>query len=274
MDLLFDLGNTRMKIAYGDDTGVHALAAIAWDAPDFLAQWHALSIALPQRIGIANVTRSHRLDALRELLVTRFPGVPVGVAESRACCGRLQVAYASPGHLGVDRFLALLAASAVAAPQLIVGAGTALTIDAIDANGLHHGGLIMPGVSLMREAITTRAPGVRWSTEAFSTDFADDTASALESGVWCALAGAVERSAQRWVLRDGHAASVVLHGGDAAMLSTQLAIPTRRDALIVMRGLVAYLDDAARTEARVSDASVTDTSMTDVPVTRSPATSA
>lgn len=253
MDLLFDLGNTRMKIALSDGGGVHSLAAMAWDTPDFLAQWHALSIAMPQRIGIANVTRSHRLDALCELLQTRFPGVPVWIASSRAHCGRLQVAYASPEHLGVDRFLALLAASQVAAAQLIVGAGTALTIDAIDAHGQHQGGLIMPGVSLMRDAITTRAPGVRWSTDAFSTDFAADTGSALESGIWCALAGAVERSAQRWVLRDGHAASIVLHGGDAAMLSTQLSIPARRDALIVMRGLVAYLDDVVLTDARVTN---------------------
>ena len=242
MDLLFDLGNTRMKIACADGDGVRPLAAIAWTAPDWLAQWHALALVPPTRIGVACVTHAHRLDALAELLGTRFGDVPVVVARSAARCGALQSAYTVPEKLGVDRFLALLAASQMHAAQLVVGAGTALTIDALDAGGRHHGGLIIPGVRLMRESISARAPGVHWDHNAWCSDFASDTASALESGAWCALAGAVERSAQRFALTCASAVSIVLHGGDAAMLSAQLGIPARRDALLVMRGLAAYLD--------------------------------
>lgn len=242
MDLLFDLGNTRMKIACRDAAGVRSLAALAWDAPDFLAQWHGLPLAVPERIAIACVTRTHRLEALQELLHSRFAGTATAIAATQAACGRLQVAYDDPARLGVDRFLALLAASQLAQLQLLVGVGTALTIDALGADGRHHGGLIVPGLRLMREAMTAAAPGVEWHAGAFCTDFARDTASALESGIWCALAGAVERSAQRLAMQSDTAPLVLLHGGDAAMLSAQLAIPARRDAMLVMRGLAAYLD--------------------------------
>lgn len=242
MDLLFDLGNTRMKIACRDAAGVRSLAALAWDAPDFLAQWHALPLGAPERIAIACVTRAHRLQALRELLHSRFGDVATATAATQVVCGRLQIAYADPSRLGVDRFLALLAASQQAQLQLLVGAGTALTIDALGADGRHLGGLIVPGVRLMRDAMTTAAPGVEWHAGAFCSDFASDTASALESGIWCALAGAVERSAQRLAMQAGAAPVLLLHGGDAAMLAAQLAIPARRDALLVMRGLAAYLD--------------------------------
>jgi type III pantothenate kinase len=242
MDLLFDLGNTRLKIARRDAAGVGAVAALAWDAPDFLAQWHAFDSARPERIAIANVTRSHRLDALLALLDVRFGAVPRALATSMAQCGRLQVAYAEPQKLGVDRFLALLAASQSHQAQLVVGAGTALTIDALAADGRHHGGLIVPGVRLMREAMTAAAPKVHWDASAHCEEFAADTASALESGIWCALTAAVERSAQRLALRVGSAPAIVLHGGDAAMLQAQLGVPARRDAQLVMRGLAAYLD--------------------------------
>ena len=250
MNLLFDLGNTRMKIACVDASGAIALAAIAWDAPDFLAQWQRLALAPPLRIGIASVTREHRLEALRELLAVRFADVPIVVARSHAECDRLRVAYAHPEKLGVDRFLALLAASQQPTAQLLVGVGTALTIDAIDAHGRHHGGLIVPGAGLMRTSITARAPGVYWREGAEVAEFAADTESALESGVWCALAGAVERSARHFATKCQSGIELVLHGGDAAMLSTRLGLPSRQDELLVMRGLAMYLErDVAQSRA-------------------------
>ncbi|HQW81321.1 MAG TPA: type III pantothenate kinase [Pseudomonadota bacterium] len=253
MDLLFDLGNTRMKIACRDAAGVRSLATLAWDASDFLARWHDLDITPPERIAIANVTRSHRLDALQALLAVRFADVPPRIAQTEAQCGRLHIAYAQPQKLGVDRFLALLAASQQPQLQLLVGLGTAMTIDALAANGQHLGGLIVPGVRLMRKAMTRAAPNVDWHDGAHCIDFASDTASALESGIWCALAGAVERSAQRLAMSAAAAPLVLLHGGDAPMLAAQLALPVRRDALLVMRGLAAYLDAGVAQSRPMSD---------------------
>lgn len=232
-----------MKIGVRDAQGIRRIAALAWDTSDFLAQWHQLELAIPERIAIASVTHAHRLEALDALLVARFGNVPRLHARSRATCGRLRIAYAQPDKLGVDRFLALLAASQSAQLQLLVGVGTALTIDALAADGRHLGGQILPGVRLMRSALSAAAPQVEWHANAVCSDFASDTASALESGIWNAFAGAVERSAQRLAMRESAAPRIRLHGGDAAMLVAQLGIPVERDALLVLRGLAALLDD-------------------------------
>ena len=243
MDLLLDLGNTRLKVAVRDAGGLRLLDAIVWDAGDFDARWQALILPGAVRVvAIASVAHAQRVAALRALLSQRLPQTPIVVAQTQAECLKLRIAYAQPDKLGVDRFLALLAATQDDTAQLIVGAGTALTVDALDAYGQHLGGLIVPGLRLMREAITQAAPGVNWSEHARRVDFAGDTASALESGVWQALTGVVERAAARLQQRIGGAIAVVAHGGDAQALIEALAIPVQHDALLVLRGLAAYLD--------------------------------
>ncbi len=243
MDLLLDLGNTRLKVAIRDAAGLRLLDALVWDDDEFDARWQALPLPASVRVvAIASVANAQRFAAMRALLSQRLPQTPIVVAQTQAECQRLRVAYAQPEKLGVDRFLALLAASQDETAQLVVGAGTALTIDALDGFGQHLGGLIVPGLRLMRDAITQAAPGVNWSENARRVDFATDTASALESGVWQALTGVVERAAARLQQRVGSSIVVVAHGGDAEALIEALAIPVQHDAPLVLRGLAAYID--------------------------------
>ena len=64
----------------------------------------------------------------------------ISLARTLVRCEGVQIAYARPERLGVDRFLALLGARARAHdPWLLVGVGTALTIDLLDAAGLYRG---------------------------------------------------------------------------------------------------------------------------------------
>src|SRR3546814_11073540 len=63
-----------------------------------------------------------------------------------------------PSRLGVDRFLALLGAHARGVgATMVVGVGTALTVDWLDADGRHRGGRIAPSPTLMRDALHARA---------------------------------------------------------------------------------------------------------------------
>lgn len=103
--------------------------------------------------------------------------------------------YAEPSRMGVDRWLAMLAAwSRVASPLIVVDAGTALTIDIVGGDGMHEGGYILPGASLMESALTRDTDRVRFSDGAERTlRPGQSTAQCVTSGIWLATCAAVDK---------------------------------------------------------------------------------
>jgi len=233
---LFDLGNTRLKCAPLQDGHVGAVVHIAHDGQTLPPDW---TDALPQRFdeaivaSVAPALTASLLDAL-----TARCG-RIAVARTVARLGDVHIAYAEPRRLGVDRFLALLAAHARdARPWLVVGVGTALTIDLLAADGTHHGGRIAPSPTLMREALSARAPQLPMAGGAY-VEFADDTLDALVSGCEGAALALVERSLDAARARFGARPALLLHGGGAEPLRAQL-----HDALfapdLVLEGLARW----------------------------------
>ena len=228
---LFDLGNTRVKFARlrGDGTPGESVAIAHGDDPAWLAQLPEGEVAC-----IASVSGAHGARLL-DALSRRFARLHRVRTEARL--GGLQLAYATPAHLGVDRFLALLARVGDGA-ALVVGVGTALTIDLLDAGGRHHGGRIAPSPQLMREALHARAPQLPGEGGAYAT-FADDTAPALASGCEGAALALVTSSleAARGLL--GEAPRLLLHGGGADALRGRLPAHVFEPDL-VLRGLARW----------------------------------
>jgi type III pantothenate kinase len=157
----------------------------------------------------------------------------IALARTQAHFAGVSIAYPQPRRLGVDRFLALLAARARAPmPSLVVGVGTALTIDLLDAAGRHLGGRIAPSPTLMREALHARAPQLPVRGGAYA-EFADDTDAALVSGCEGAALALVERSLARASERLGQAPALLLHGGGAEALRPHLAQAVMAPALVL-----------------------------------------
>ena len=208
---VFDLGNTRLKWARVDADGLpgetHAIAHGA--ASDWLHGLPRGDVAC-----VASVAGEARRVALLDALSTRFARIHRVHTQPR--CGPLQIAYPIPAHLGVDRFLALLDACG-SGPALVVGIGTALTIDLLDADGRHRGGRIAPSPQLMREALHARASVLPPAGGAYA-EFADDTAPALASGCEGAAIALVERSLAQAATVLGGAPALRLHGGGGGAL--------------------------------------------------------
>ena len=145
-DWLFDLGNSRFKAA-------------AWEggAPGPVHAWphgeavHQAPVPRGRRAWVASVASQALTSAVLERLHGQFE--QVHVASTRAECAGVRIAYPQPHKLGVDRFLALLAAHRLGGDVLVAGVGTALTIDLLDASGQHHGGRIAPSPTLMRAVL-------------------------------------------------------------------------------------------------------------------------
>jgi len=235
-DWLFDLGNTRLKCARLLDGRCGDVVAIAHGESDFADRLDAL---LPERGGVAHLASVAPKDLgidFVERLATCF--ARIDIARTQASCAGVRIAYADPAKLGVDRFLALLAARERGGATLVAGIGTAVTIDLIDADGKHHGGRIAPSPSLMREALHARASvlpregGVR-------VDFASDTVDALASGCEGAAIALLAESLAVARGRLDIAASLLLHGGGApalhAALPDSILAPT-----LVLEGLACW----------------------------------
>ncbi|MCR6663335.1 MAG: type III pantothenate kinase [Luteimonas sp.] len=236
-DWLFDLGNSRLKFApMHDDGNVGDVFAVAHDGERFASL--ALE-ALPASITHAHVASVAAAPLRESLLATLHArGAAVALAATERRCAGVEVAYEEPGQLGVDRFLALLAAHARGGDRLVVGVGTALTIDLVDRDGSHHGGRIAPSPTLMRETLHARASQLP-STGGDYREFAGDTADALASGCIGAALALVERSLREAGRRLGHPAGLLLHGGGAGELAPHFPHAVQAPGL-VLEGLACW----------------------------------
>lgn len=231
---LFDQGNTRLKFAPLLDGGVGDVVAIA------LAEMadERTHDRLPRgtRACVASVAPSEAHTCLQRLLSSRFERVEV--VRTQSSCGAVRIAYRVPDHLGVDRFLSLLAAHARGGAALIVGVGTALTLDLLDAQGRHLGGRIAPSPALMREALHARVAQLPREGGGY-VEFADDTPEALASGCEGAALALVERSLAQAETQLGAVPRLLLHGGGAAVLDARLPLAESAPAL-VLEGLALW----------------------------------
>ncbi|MDP1732829.1 MAG: type III pantothenate kinase [Sulfuritalea sp.] len=231
MILCLDAGNSRLKYGLFDGNTWRTQGALGHEAVDDLA---AGLPATPQRIVACNVAG----DAIRrriETLAGKFDLPLDWLASSAAACG-VTNGYDNPQQLGSDRWAALIAARALhAGPSVVVMSGTATTIDALDANGFFRGGLILPGLSLMRATLARNTADLPHATGHYRAQ-PTNTDDAIVSGAIDATLGAIERLHATL----GADALCLLSGGAAAELAPHMNRPCRPVDNLVLEGLARY----------------------------------
>jgi type III pantothenate kinase len=212
--LEFDLGNTAAKWRLLRESSVVASGRVN--------ELAALDIPMDEPVAKVRVASVAGEEREREL--TRWCAEHLGVApkfaRSSSLCAGVSNAYEEPERLGVDRWLAVIAAfHRHPEGALVVDAGTALTIDLVDARGEHLGGYILPGLNLMQQSLRQDTARIRY-TEAHAPDLkpGKSTAEAVANGA--ALAAAASVAAARVQARErlGDNCAALLTGGDAPLL--------------------------------------------------------
>lgn len=240
-DLLVDLGNSRLKWACSDANGLHSGAPLDHAAPlaeQLEAAWRALPA--PRRVLVSSVARAELEHELRHALAARFAVAAEFVHSTATLCG-VTVAYAQPQKFGIDRLLALVALRALqSAPTVLASVGTALTLDALAADGRHLGGLIAPSPALAQKALLGATARVTASEVASLTEIAGDTEDAVRSGCWLGAVALIERFHARAATALAATPQLVLAGGDGRLLQQWLSVPARYEADLVLRGLAVY----------------------------------
>jgi type III pantothenate kinase len=243
--LLVDVGNTRVKWALERDGVLDSRGASTHRGRPVAEALHPLQVLASkvERVIVSSVGGELIEEALRDLVQQRFGVAPEVAAVRREAFG-LRIAYAHPERLGVDRWLGMLGARAMhAGVLLVVNAGTALTVDAVDAGGAHLGGLIVPGIATMKAALLAETAGIRDAGDDSRSNpalFADDTGAAVDAGTVHALAALVDRATAELARRAGALPTLVLTGGDTERIRPLLAARATIEPDLVLQGLVVY----------------------------------
>jgi pantothenate kinase, type III len=244
--LAIDIGNTRLKWALYQraEPGAQLLAQGAefLENIDKLADRHWSGLATPGRMlgcsVAADAVKRRVEEQMEELWATPAHWVVASSAEAGLSNG-----YDHPNRLGADRWVAMIGArqrmlaSGPARPMVVVMVGTAVTVEAIDANGRFLGGLILPGHGIMLRALEAGTAGLHVPTGEVRP-FPTNTSDALTSGGTYAIAGAIERMVQH--LREHCGAEPVRYmtGGAGWKMAPHLCGPFELVESLIFDGLL------------------------------------
>lgn len=243
--LALDIGNTRLKWAlYAAPRPGSALLA---QGAEFLENIDKLSVGAwhdlpePRHIlgcAVAADAIKRRIQEQLEL----WDATPQWVVASEAEAG-LRNGYDHPTRLGADRWVAMIGAyhrmraQGAPRPMVVVMVGTAVTVEAIDAEGKFLGGLILPGHGIMLRALESGTAGLHVPTGEVR-EFPTNTSDALTSGGTYAIAGAVERMVQH-VRRHANTEPVCyMTGGAGWKMAPHMSVPMELVDNLIFDGLL------------------------------------
>lgn len=245
--LVVDVGNSRMKWGLRGPRG--------WVAQGAVSNQDIGSLAVRDWQNLERPTRAVGVNVAGEAARVRVEGqiarwrLTMEWQHASPQAGGVANRYTNPAQLGADRWASLVAArrremarGALPRPAIVVNAGTAVTIDALDGDGAFRGGLIVPGIHLMLQSLADNTAGLRVTPGAFQ-DFPTSTPDALRSGALQAVCGAVEQMRGK-LAREGGEVVCYLAGGGAQEIAPQLLAPLERVDNLVLEGVLVLASQA------------------------------
>lgn len=147
--LAIDIGNTRSKWKL---FGGRAAAGVFAGALPTGGELKAVAIGV-DLVACGSVRNAGFNDSLAMICERSIQKKPVFL-RAHGEFGALKNGYEIPEKLGVDRWLALVAAwGRIPGELIVVDLGTAVTIDVVNASGQHQGGYIVPGLQTLVDSL-------------------------------------------------------------------------------------------------------------------------
>lgn len=237
------IGNTTIKLGVTGDatdqwqlmheweTAEFDLGEIAGELPKESCRWRVASVQRAAEQTLHKWQRSSR--AQDDYLALTYKDLP------------LEINVESPERVGMDRLIAAVAANQRREPHrpaIIVDAGTAITVDLVDADGVFQGGVILPGFRLSARALadgTDLLPNVdaTFRNEAPQV-IGKSTTAAIRSGLFWGGVGAIRELVARTSAELQTAPQIFVTGGDAERVTGYLAEDAQFVSDLVLRGVV------------------------------------
>ncbi|MBA4303639.1 MAG: pantothenate kinase [Sphingobacteriaceae bacterium] len=233
-DCVVDAGNSRIKIGWFKGQQLHETESIVHEAWATYAPKYPAQRALLASVSVPETVLQSRLLALG------IPEVRVWHANDPLPFGS---DYLTAQTMGSDRKMLVMGANRLypGIHRLVVGLGTCITYDLIDAAGHHRGGDISPGMHMRWQAMhqfTARLPLAslpdHWPL------LGNDTLSALQSGVLQGIVAEIEGRKRQLelILSD---LTIILSGGDAQFFEKRFDSRIFAEPNLALYGLHALL---------------------------------
>ncbi len=229
MILCLDCGNTRLKWGLRSGSDWAAMGTLRTDDAGALRSCLPAASSIERAIGciVASPAACAAIEAVLPLTVD-------WIKARDTQCG-VNNRYDNPAQLGADRWAALIGARGLHhGACIVVSAGTATTIDLLDAAGVFQGGLIMPGLALMHTALASNTARLPHAPGHYRP-LPRNTHDAITSGAIYGTLGAIERMFSSIAQEPG--ALCLLSGGSAESLSNEIALPHLRIDNLALEGL-------------------------------------
>lgn len=240
--LLIDAGNTRVKCAVLAVDGLRNIGNVqtGGDGEQLCDLLRASGEGCTRAIAVSVLDHAGERNLGQQLHACL--GLELAFARTGARHRSLRNAYVDTDHLGADRWYAMIAAyNDQAGPHVVIGAGTALTVDLIADGGQHIGGVIAPGKGILQRAVRRCTARVGADQQRWVGEFGASTSACVEAGwtaTWRGLLAELERLITRSTLREP---TVSVHGGDAEDVLAAIAGIHRPN--LVLEGLARSILD-------------------------------
>ena len=246
MFLAIDVGNTRLKWALYEQARPGSLAAA--QGAEFLENIDKLAggawrhqPAPKKMLGCAVAADAVKVRVQEQM--EELWDVPLSWVHANASEAGLINGYDHPTRLGADRWVAMIGARhrilarGPARPLVVVMVGTAVTVEAVSADGRFLGGLILPGHGIMLRALESGTAGLHVPTGEVR-EFPTNTSDALTSGGTYAIAGAIERMVTHLRRHSGQDPVCIMTGGAGWKMAPSMSVPFELVDNLIFDGLL------------------------------------
>ncbi len=240
--LLVDIGNTSIKWGEKKNDTFHSINMAGHLYPDsinasyFIVLWS--NIEKPAHI-LASCVADNELWQALVMACDELWNIPVRKIESLAEGFGLVNSYKQATDLGSDRWCAMVAAKQMTdSAFMVVDAGSALTVDIVDESGQHLGGIISPGLSMMKKSLGVNTAQVKVDNKQNSRSlfFGHSTSDCVEAGVFLSVISLIETIYKRESCQVNKL-QCILTGGDANLIAGSLSFDCEIERDLVLRGL-------------------------------------
>lgn len=236
--LLIDLGNSRLKWAWLKNGQRSDAQVISYDKVHITPLLDGLWNQKPAQILICSVAAEATNKAITTWCQNHWSLEPQWFRSSASSLG-ISNAYQQPERLGNDRWLSLIAARHLfTGPLAVVDAGTALTIDLLDADNQHQGGWILPGIGLQQRTLYQNTDIQPDQSSTPQLIPGQNTRDCIANGSLAAALGAIGLIGQQLAAKPAwQGLKWVLTGGEASIIARDFPWPCELQPELLLDGL-------------------------------------